>query len=228
MTEPDGALGEIPQHAVAVRLRLAGWLWDLRPRRRPGALAGLAGWRWCWSVASAPWSPASGRSSTPSNPDSGDRRQAKHDPAKGSARTRRAGPAKPTRCHDPAGHPGRVSGADRDRGGGRPAVRPGRLRRTPGPATVAELAGAQLLLVAGDPPVGYARMEMVDGQAHLEGLSVRPSSMRRGIGSALVRAVCDQAAGGRLHRDDPVHVRRGALERPVLRRPGLHRTHRPS
>lgn len=64
---------------------------------------------------------------------------------------------------------------------------------TPGPASVAELSGAQLVLVAGDPPVGYARMEVVDGRAHLEGLSVRPSSMRRGIGSALVNAVCDHA-----------------------------------
>lgn len=64
---------------------------------------------------------------------------------------------------------------------------------TPGPASVADLAEAQLLLVAGDPPVGYARLEMVDGRAHLEGLSVRPSSMRRGIGSALVNAACDEA-----------------------------------
>jgi GNAT superfamily N-acetyltransferase len=64
---------------------------------------------------------------------------------------------------------------------------------TPGPASVADLSGAQLVLVAGDPPVGYARMEVVDGRAHLESLSVRPSSMRRGIGSALVQAICDQA-----------------------------------
>lgn len=65
--------------------------------------------------------------------------------------------------------------------------------KTPGPASVAELANADLVLVAGDPPVGYARLETVDGRAHLEGLSVRPSSMRRGIGSALVSAACEQA-----------------------------------
>jgi GNAT superfamily N-acetyltransferase len=64
---------------------------------------------------------------------------------------------------------------------------------TPGPASVDQLAAAPLLLVAGDPPVGYARLEFVDGRAHLEGLSVRPSSMRRGIGTALVQAVCDRA-----------------------------------
>jgi GNAT superfamily N-acetyltransferase len=65
---------------------------------------------------------------------------------------------------------------------------------TPGPASITELAAAPLLLVAGDPPVGYARLEFVDGRAHLEGLAVRPSSMRRGIGTALVRAVCDWAS----------------------------------
>ncbi|HJQ01421.1 MAG TPA: GNAT family N-acetyltransferase [Jatrophihabitans sp.] len=64
---------------------------------------------------------------------------------------------------------------------------------TPGSASVDQLAAAPLLLVAGDPPVGYARLEFVDGRAHLEGLSVRPSSMRRGIGTALVQAVCDWA-----------------------------------
>jgi GNAT superfamily N-acetyltransferase len=64
---------------------------------------------------------------------------------------------------------------------------------TPGPASVTELDAAPLLLVAGDPPVGYARLEFVDGRAHLEGLAVRPSSMRRGIGTALVRAICDWA-----------------------------------
>jgi GNAT superfamily N-acetyltransferase len=64
---------------------------------------------------------------------------------------------------------------------------------TPGPASVADLSGAQLVLVAGDPPVGYARMEVVDSRPHLESLSVRPSSMRRGIGSALVHAICDEA-----------------------------------
>lgn len=45
-----------------------------------------------------------------------------------------------------------------------------------------------------EPPVGYARVEVVDGQAHLEGLSVRPRQMRRGIGTALVTAACRWAA----------------------------------
>lgn len=69
---------------------------------------------------------------------------------------------------------------------------------TPGPASVDELAAAPLLLVArrqpGEPPIGYIRVELVDGQPHIEGLSVRPNQMRRGVGTALVNAVCHWAA----------------------------------
>ena len=73
---------------------------------------------------------------------------------------------------------------------------------TPGPASVDELASAELLLVArpqpadqpAGPPVGYIRVELVDGQPHIEGLSVRPNQMRRGIGTALVTAACQWAA----------------------------------
>lgn len=61
---------------------------------------------------------------------------------------------------------------------------------TPPPATEEELRDAAGLLVSGDPPVGYARIEVVDGRAHLEGLSVRPRFMRQGRGSELVLAAC--------------------------------------
>jgi GNAT superfamily N-acetyltransferase len=80
---------------------------------------------------------------------------------------------------------------------------------TPGPATVDELASARLLLVArrhldgqppgnpadqpADPPIGYIRVELVVGQPHFEGLSVRPKEMRHGIGTALVKAACQWA-----------------------------------
>jgi GNAT superfamily N-acetyltransferase len=68
---------------------------------------------------------------------------------------------------------------------------------TPGPASLDELASARLLLVArhepGDPPIGYLRIELVDDQPHIEGLSVRPTEMRRGIGTALVNAACQWA-----------------------------------
>lgn len=65
---------------------------------------------------------------------------------------------------------------------------------TPGPASLDELRAALALLVSGDPPVGYARIELVDGRAHLAGLSVRPRFMRQGRGSELVRAACAWAA----------------------------------
>ncbi|WP_194894657.1 GNAT family N-acetyltransferase [Catenulispora pinisilvae] len=59
---------------------------------------------------------------------------------------------------------------------------------------VASLAEAAAVLVAGAPPVGFARIDVIDGNAHLEQLSVLPSATRRGIGTALVRACCDWAA----------------------------------
>jgi len=65
---------------------------------------------------------------------------------------------------------------------------------TPPPATEEELRNAAAVLVSGDPPVGYARIELVDGRAHLEGLSVRPRFMRQGRGGELVLAACEWAA----------------------------------
>ncbi len=53
---------------------------------------------------------------------------------------------------------------------------------------------ARAVLVAGRPAVGFARVDELDGQAHLEQLSVLPGHMRRGIGTALVEAVCAWAA----------------------------------
>jgi GNAT superfamily N-acetyltransferase len=42
-------------------------------------------------------------------------------------------------------------------------------------------------------PVGFAVVEIVGGAAHLEEIDVHPAHGRRGIGSALVRAVCTWA-----------------------------------
>ena len=42
-------------------------------------------------------------------------------------------------------------------------------------------------------PVGFALVEILDGAAHLEEIDVHPTHGRRGIGSALIRAVCDWA-----------------------------------
>jgi GNAT superfamily N-acetyltransferase len=58
----------------------------------------------------------------------------------------------------------------------------------PPPGDVEALAAALLVLVAGDPPIGFARLEEVDGQAHLEQLAVDPRHARRGLGSRLLHA----------------------------------------
>ncbi|WP_035764045.1 GNAT family N-acetyltransferase [Arthrobacter sp. H20] len=54
-----------------------------------------------------------------------------------------------------------------------------------------ELAAALKLLVAGRPCVGFARVEELDGAAHLEQLSVLPHRAGQGIGRGLVEASKD-------------------------------------
>jgi ribosomal protein S18 acetylase RimI-like enzyme len=49
------------------------------------------------------------------------------------------------------------------------------------------------LLVAGEPPVGFVHVLLIDGHAHLEQLSVLPEHQRQGIGAALARAAMDEA-----------------------------------
>ncbi|HEX4865736.1 MAG TPA: GNAT family N-acetyltransferase [Acidimicrobiales bacterium] len=67
-----------------------------------------------------------------------------------------------------------------------------------GPFNVVEeddhLSQAAVVLVSGDPPTGFACVDVVDGGAHLWQLSVHPSWGRRGIGRRLVEAVCDWAS----------------------------------
>lgn len=50
------------------------------------------------------------------------------------------------------------------------------------------------ILVAGSPPVGFAHVLDLGGHLHLEQLAVRPDSGRRGIGTALIEAVCREVA----------------------------------
>jgi GNAT superfamily N-acetyltransferase len=57
-----------------------------------------------------------------------------------------------------------------------------------------DYADAELVLVVGTPPVGFARVDMVDGLPHLEQISVHPHAARRGIGSALLEAAVAWAA----------------------------------
>ena len=56
---------------------------------------------------------------------------------------------------------------------------------------------AALVLVAGDPPVGFVCVELVDEVPHIWQLAVHPDHVRRGLGSALVRAVCEWARSER-------------------------------
>jgi GNAT superfamily N-acetyltransferase len=58
---------------------------------------------------------------------------------------------------------------------------------------VDHLSMAAVVLVSGRPPVGFASVLIVDGEAHLWQLSVHPSSGRQGRGRALLEAVCDWA-----------------------------------
>jgi GNAT superfamily N-acetyltransferase len=60
-----------------------------------------------------------------------------------------------------------------------------------------ELASAAMLFVATngevDEPLGYVMVELVDGHAHIEQLSVLPSHGRKGLGTQLLDAVADWA-----------------------------------
>jgi GNAT superfamily N-acetyltransferase len=67
------------------------------------------------------------------------------------------------------------------------------------PASIDELAGyvedgRAWAVVVDDAPVGYALVDLVDANAHLEQLSVRPGHGRRGLGAALLQHVCQWAA----------------------------------
>ena len=71
------------------------------------------------------------------------------------------------------------------------------------PASVAALAeyvldGRAWVVAEHNVPVGYAVVDIVDGLAHLEQLSVLPEHGRKGLGSALLAHVCDWAAQRRL------------------------------
>jgi GNAT superfamily N-acetyltransferase len=52
------------------------------------------------------------------------------------------------------------------------------------------LARAAVVLVTGNPPVGFACVEVVDGIAHLWQVSVHPDAGGQGRGRALVEAAC--------------------------------------
>jgi GNAT superfamily N-acetyltransferase len=63
----------------------------------------------------------------------------------------------------------------------------------PPPADVEAYRSAVFVLVAGDPPIGFVRVVEIDGEAHLEQLSVIPTQTRKGVGGQLLRACIDSA-----------------------------------
>ena len=46
-----------------------------------------------------------------------------------------------------------------------------------------------------DRPIGYLVIDILDGNAHIEQLSVLPANMRKGLGRALIEHVADWASG---------------------------------
>ena len=69
-----------------------------------------------------------------------------------------------------------------------------RIGPLPPPGTVEAIGAARVVLVAGDPPVGFVRVDDRGGEAQLEQLAVHPDHGRQGIGRALVQAACSWAA----------------------------------
>ncbi|TDC69246.1 N-acetyltransferase [Actinomadura sp. GC306] len=65
----------------------------------------------------------------------------------------------------------------------------------PGPTVVELMSGGDAeIIVAGEPPVGFAVVEEVDGAAHLAQISVRDDLTGKGIGARLLDAVMARAA----------------------------------
>ncbi|MFC9974112.1 GNAT family N-acetyltransferase [Spirillospora sp. NPDC127200] len=65
----------------------------------------------------------------------------------------------------------------------------------PGPTVIEQMIGTSAdIVVAGDPPLGYAAVVTVDGAAHLEQIAVRADRVRQGVGGRLLRAVVERAA----------------------------------
>ncbi|TDC85010.1 GNAT family N-acetyltransferase [Actinomadura sp. 7K507] len=65
----------------------------------------------------------------------------------------------------------------------------------PGPTVVEQMAELESeIVVAGDPPVGFAAVQEVDGATHLEQIAVRGDLAGRGIGVRLLEVVMARAA----------------------------------
>nr|WP_051317568.1 hypothetical protein [Arthrobacter sp. CAL618] len=87
----------------------------------------------------------------------------------------------------------------------------------PAGASRSELAASLKLLVAGRPCIGFARLEELDGGAHLEQLAVLPAHAGRGDRAGAGRSVEGLGAARWLSLDYPDYLRGCPLQRPVLR-----------
>jgi GNAT superfamily N-acetyltransferase len=58
---------------------------------------------------------------------------------------------------------------------------------------VGPVTSAAAVFVAGRPPVAFARLDVLDGCAHLAAIAVLPGSMKQGLGSALIERACGWA-----------------------------------
>ena len=91
------------------------------------------------------------------------------------------------------------------------------------PGTVEELApyadgGRAFVSVdADDTPVGYLLLDLVDGAAHIEQVSVHPDHARKGLGRALIEHAASWASARDLHFLTLTTYVARALERPLLR-----------
>ena len=83
------------------------------------------------------------------------------------------------------------------------------------------LVGAAVVLVVGDPAVGFASVGIVDDRPHLWQLSVLPAHGRQGHGTALVRAVCDWAVAAGHHAVTLTTFRDVAWNAPFYARLGF-------
>ncbi len=69
------------------------------------------------------------------------------------------------------------------------------IQDLPPAASASELKTAKALIVAGNPPIGFVRIEEIDANAHLEQLSVIPKESGKGTGADFL----SKLAGGPLN-----------------------------
>ena len=93
----------------------------------------------------------------------------------------------------------------------------------PGQMSVDELRACEVVFVIGEPIVGFLCLEVLDGQAHLAQVAVRPGCTGQGLGTALIAAATGWATDSEFpamtlttYRDvpwnAPFYARRGFRE----------------